>query len=134
MKRSKLYGMVLAASLSTGFTLAPVFTPPSAAQGPRTNQAAIGTLLGGLINVNLQNVAVNIGDITVADLVDVQLANVLNNNQIDILRNAIQNNPIASYNQNVLNGLLQGADILTDNQIVIGVLGGAFYVLTLPLP
>jgi len=129
MKRNKLYGMVLAASLSTGFTLAPVFTPPSAAQGPQTNQAAngIGTLLLGLINVDVTNVAVNIGNITVLDV-----NNVLNHNQIDVLRNAIINIPIASYNQNVLNGLLQNAKLITGNTIVVGVLGGVIYVLPLP--
>jgi len=117
MKRSKLYGMVLAASLSTGMTLAPVFTAPSVAQGPR--QATLGTLLAGLINVNVSNV-------NVSDVVDV--SNVLNNVQIDVLRNAIINIPIASNNQNVLNNLLRDADIITDNQIVVGVLGGTFFV------
>jgi len=130
MKRNKLYGMILAASLSTGFTLAPVFTPPSAAQGPRTTQTAIGTLLAGLINVDVTNVAVNIGDITVANLVNVN--NVLNDNQVDILRNAIINIPIASNNQNVLNGLLQNANLITENQIVVGVLGGTFFIFGAP--
>jgi hypothetical protein len=92
-------------------------------------QATVGTLLSGLITVNVQNVEVNVinGDVTLEDLVDVN--NVLNNNQVDILRNAIQNNPIASNNQNVLNNLLRDAGIITGNQIVVGVLGGTFLVL-----
>jgi len=125
MKRNKLFGLVLAASLTTGFTLAPVFTPPSAAQGPRTSQTAIGTLLAGLINVNVQNVDVNVYDV-------VDVSNVLNNVQIDVLRNAIINIPIASNNQNVLNDLLRDANIITGNTIVVGVLGGVIYVLPLP--
>jgi hypothetical protein len=94
----------------------------AAAAAPK--QATVGTLLSGLINVNVQNVDVDVinGDV----IVDV--SNVLNNNQIDILRNAIQNNPIASNNQNVLNNLLRDANIITDNQIVVGVLGGTFFV------
>jgi len=115
MTRNKLYGMVLAASLTTGFTLAPAFTPPSAAQ-VRTSQVSVGTLLAGLINVNVQNV-------NVSDVVDV--TNVLNNVQIDILRNAIINIPIASNNQILLTNLLN------NNTLVVGVLGGVLYVLPL---
>jgi hypothetical protein len=97
-------------------------------------QATVGTLLSGLINVNVQNVEVDVieGDVTITDVVDV--TNVLNNNQIDILRNAIQNNPIASNNSNFLNDLLRDANIITGNQIVVGVLGGTFLVLDTVAP
>jgi len=120
MKRNKLYGMVLAASLSTGFTLAPVFTPPSAAQGPSTRQVSVGTLLAGLINVNVTNVSLT-------DVVDV--TDVLNDLQIDILRNAIINIPIASHNQIVLSDVV--SDVLHQAVIVVGVLGGTVFYLPL---
>lgn len=111
--------LTLAFGLIASFMLV---TATSAA--PRTT---VGTLLSGLINVNVSDIEVNIGDITVADLVDVE--NVLNNNQIDILNNAINNNQIASNNQDFLNNLLRDADILTDNQVVVGVLSGGQFVI-----
>ena len=44
----------------------------SNAANAQSNQALnVGQLVAGLINVNIGAVAVNIGDITVADLVDV---------------------------------------------------------------
>jgi len=95
---------------------------PGKAQAQQVN---VGQLLSGLVNVNVSNV-----DVDVVDVVDV--SNVLNNNQVDILRNAIQHNPIASNNQDVLNNLLQNADIIDDVTVVVGVLGGVLYVLPLP--
>ncbi len=91
----------------------------AAAAAPK--QATVGTLLSGLINVNVQNVAVDIetGNITLVNVEDV-----LNDNKIDILNNALNNNNIASNNSNFLNNLLQNANILTENQIVVGVLSG----------
>jgi len=84
-------------------------------------QVNIGLPLSGLINVNVSNI-----DVNVIDVVDV--SNVLNNNQVDVLRNAVQNNPVASNNSNLLNDLLRDANLITDNQIVVGVLGGRFLV------
>ena len=90
----------------------------------RTN---VGQLVSGLINVNIGAVAVNIGDITLDDLVDV--GDILSDNQdIRILNNILNHNPIASNNADVLTNLLRGADILTDTQVVVGVLGGAFAI------
>lgn len=95
-------------------------------------RATVGSLLSGLINVNIGAVQVDVElDNVLNDFTLVNVENSLNNNQIDILRNAIQNNPILSYNQDVLNNLLQGADIITDNTVVVGVLGGVIYVLEL---
>jgi hypothetical protein len=96
------------------------FTPDKAEAQPIN----VGRLLSGLVNVNVSDI-----DVDVVDVVDV--SNVLNNNQVDILRNAIQNNPIASNNQDVLNNLLREADIIDDVTVVVGVLGGVVY--TLPL-
>jgi hypothetical protein len=107
------------------------FVTAAAAAPPTSRQAAVGTLLRGLINANVQNIAVNVGDITLTDVVDV--SNVLNNNQIRVLTDLINNSPIASNNSNFLNDLLRDANLITDNQIVVGVLGGTFFVLdTIP--
>jgi hypothetical protein len=89
----------------------------------RTN---VGQLVSGLITVNVGAVAVNIGDITVADLVDVE--NVLNDNEIRILNNVLNNNEVASRNRDFLNDLLRDAEILTENQVVVGVLSGQFVI------
>lgn len=109
----------MAALMLTAFSLG--------AQAQSDLTSNVGQLVSGLVNVNVGAVAVNIGDVTVADVVDVE--NVLNNNKIDILRNAIQNNPIASNNSNVLNNLLRNADLITENQIVVGVLSGGIFVI-----
>jgi len=100
---------------------ATAFTPDRAA----AQQANVGQLLSGLVNVNVSNINVEL-----VDVVDVN--NVLNSNQVDILRNAIQHNPIASNNQDVLNNLLREADIIDDVTVVVGVLSGALVVLPAP--
>jgi hypothetical protein len=87
--------------------------------------AGVGQLVQGLVNVNVGSI--NVSDITVQDLVDV--TDVLNNNQIDVLRNSINKNEIASRNQNLLNNLLREANLITDNQTVVGVLSGGRYVI-----
>lgn len=116
MKNARLF---LAALMVTAFSLA--------AQAQSDQRTNVGQLVSGLINVNVGAVAVNIGDITLEDLVDVD--DVLNNNQIDILRNAIQNNPILSNNSDFLNDLLRDANLITENQIVVGVLSGGILVI-----
>jgi hypothetical protein len=121
MKRLRSLALLTAMLASFAFVTAAGAAPPT------SRQASVGTLLRGLINVNVQNVAVNIGDITLTDVVDV--SNVLNNNQIEVLTDLINNSPIASNNSNFLNDLLRDAEIITDNQIVVGVLGGTFFVL-----
>lgn len=87
--------------------------------------AGVGQLVQGLVNVNVGSI--NVSDITVQDLVNV--ADVLNNNQIDVLRNSINKNEIASRNQNLLNNLLRDAKLITDNQTVVGVLSGRQFVI-----
>ena len=86
----------------------------------------VGQALRGLINVDVGAVAVNVGDITVEDLVNVE--DVLNDLQVDILNNAVNNNEVASRNQNFLNNLLREADLITDNQVVVGVLSGQYII------
>jgi hypothetical protein len=87
----------------------------------------VGQALRGLINVNVGAVAVNVGDITLEDLVNVE--DVLNDLHIDVLNNAINQNEIASRNQDFLNNLLREADLITDNQVVVGVLSGGQYII-----
>lgn len=86
----------------------------------------VGRLVAGLVTVNVSDIEVNIGDITVEDLIDVE--DVLNDNEIRILNNVLNNNEVASRNQNILNNLLRDADVLNENQIVVGILSGQFVV------
>jgi hypothetical protein len=110
------------------FLLVPAVVLGAAALTPdrvAAQQANAGQALSGLINVNVSNINVEL-----VDVVDVN--NVLNSNQVDILRNAIQHNPIASNNQNILNNLLRDADIIDDVTVVVGVLSGTLLVLPAP--
>lgn len=123
-------------SLIFAFAFFAVFTMGSSNVSAETSKTStvemtkrpvtVGALLSGLINANVSDIAVNIGDITVEDVVDVE--NVLNNNKIDILNNVLNNNVIASNNSNFLNNLLRNADIIEDNQVVVGVLSGGQFV------
>lgn len=97
------------------------------AQAQSDLESNVGQLVAGLVNVNVGAVTVNVSDITIEDVVDVE--DVLNDNKVDILRNAIQNNPIASNNSDVLNNLLRNADLIDENQIVVGVLSGGIFVI-----
>ncbi len=83
--------------------------------------ANVGQLVSGLINVNIGAIQVDIdtGDITLVNVEDV-----LNNNEIRILNNVLNRNEVLSRNQNFLNNLLRDAEILTDNQVVVGILSG----------
>ena len=60
----------------------------------------VGTLLAGLVNVNVSDVAVDVetGDITVVNVEDS-----LNENDIRVLNNVLNNNEVASRNRDVLN-------------------------------
>lgn len=84
-------------------------------------QDNVGQALSGLINVN-----VNVGDITINDVIDVE--DVLNDNEVRILNNVLNNSPIASNNSDILTNLLRDAEILNDNQVVVGILSGVILV------
>lgn len=99
----------------------------SSLQAQSTQPVGVGQLVSGLINVNVGAVAVNIGDITLNDLVDVE--DVLNNNEVRILNNVLNNSPIASNNSDILTNLLRDADILNNAQVVVGVLSGGIFVI-----
>jgi hypothetical protein len=105
---------------------AAIFACLSMTAQAQQQQIGVGQLLAGLVNVNVGAVAVNIGDITLEDLVDVE--DVLNDAKIDVLNNSINRNEIASRNQDFLNDLLREAELITDNQVVVGVLAGQFVI------
>lgn len=93
-------------------------------------RANVGQLVSGLINVNVGAVQVDVElDNVLTNFTLVNVENVLNNNQIDILNNVLNNNTILSNNSNFLNNLLRNADIITDNQVVVGVLSGGQIVI-----
>ena len=105
----------------------------NAAQAQSQQPVNVGQLVSGLINVNIGAVAVNIGDITLEDLVDV--GDVLSNNRdIRILNNILNNSPILSNNSEILTNLLRGANILTDTQVIVGVLSGGQFAVQDLLP
>lgn len=106
------------------FMLAMFSVTAEAQSQQRTN---VGQLVSGLINVNVGAVAVNVGDITLEDLVDVQ--DVLNDANIEILNNVLNNSPIASNNSEILTNLLRNADIIDETQVVVGVLSGGIFVI-----
>jgi hypothetical protein len=112
----KLLGGGLVGGVAVGAGL----TAATAQSNQRTN---VGQLVSGLINVNVGAVAVNVGDITFEDLVDVN--DVLNDNEVRILNNVLNRSPILSNNSEILTNLLREADILNDVQVVVGVLSGS---------
>lgn len=109
-------------ALLAASVIAVVAISASPAQAQSTQRTNVGQLVSGLINVNIGAVAVNIGDITLEDLVDVN--DVLNDNNVEILNNVLNRSPILSNNSEILTNLLRDAEILTDAQVVVGVLGG----------
>ncbi len=90
-------------------------------------RTGVGQLVSGLINVNVGAVAVNVGDITLEDLVDVN--DVLNDNNVEVLNNVLNRSPILSNNSEILTNLLRDADIIDDVQVVVGVLSGGLFVI-----
>jgi hypothetical protein len=99
-------------------------TPAMAQSNQRTN---LGQIVSGLINVNVGAVAVNVGDITLEDLVDV--SDVLNDNNVEALNNILNRSPILSNNSEILTNLLRDADIIDETQVVVGVLSGGIFVI-----
>ena len=120
----RLLGGGMVAGVAGGAALSAVLKDAAAQSNQDVN---VGQLVSGLINVNVGAVAINIGDITLEDLVDVN--DVLNDNEIRILNNILNNNEVASRNQDFLNNLLRGADILDEVQVVVGVLSGPIFVI-----
>ena len=98
------------------------------AQAQSDQPLNIGQMVRGLVNVNIGAVAANVGDITLDDLVDV--GDILSDNRdVAILSNILNNSPILSNNSEVLTNVLRDADILTDTQVVVGVLSTGLFVI-----
>lgn len=96
--------------------LAVSFTTNSA-QAQINNAPDIIAAAGNLVNVQIGEINVN-----AVDVVDV--TNVLNGNDVDILNDILNDLTI----DNVLNNLLRDADIIKNNQVVVGILNGVLLV------
>jgi len=91
------------------------------------------TVLQDLIDIGVINIEDVINDITLndVDLVDIETINVtdvLNNNQVRVLSNFLNRSPVLSNNRDFLNDLLREANIITDNQTVVGILNGVLVI------
>jgi ABC-type microcin C transport system permease subunit YejE len=86
-----------------------------------TTSPAVNNLLGSLSLVTVQTgniVTIGSVNVPITDVRVVDVKNVLNNADIKILNDALNNNAVLN---NSLNNLLQGANIIKDNQVVVGV-------------
>jgi hypothetical protein len=121
----KRIGAVLLGILMLGA----VATTPMTAQAQVTGPISTA-LMGGLVNVNVQDVANNLNNLIV---VDIRNVSVLDGAQIDVLRNAVitvlSNNSDFLNNWNVLNDTLRNANLLNRNQVVVGILSGTIPVI-----
>jgi hypothetical protein len=131
LKLRKMKKLLIASSLF----VAMAFTTNSAKA-----QTTIGDFLaaaGNLVNVQVQvtdinlNDVVDIGDITVGDISlvrvdDINISNVLNNNDVRVLSGFLIDIRI----DDVLTNVLQNANIITGNQVVIGVLSSGVVLVT----
>ena len=107
MTRTKLFCLAVALA-------ALLAARPGTAAAQSAQRTPVGQVVSGLVNVNIGAVALNVGDITLEDLVDVE----------DVLNRS----PILSDNSDILTNLLRDADLLNDLQVVVGVLSGGQFV------
>jgi hypothetical protein len=100
---------------------------PTVTSGPVTQNATgynLGqAMLSGLVNVNVQQVMANV---SVQNLV-VSVSDVLNNNDIQVLLQALNENPQASQNAARLTDQLQQKGALQPNERVVGLANGRIY-------
>lgn len=115
--------ILLAVVLCTTMTF--LGSTSASAQKKKTNTAQMltqnlqnTTTQNGLINVG--GISVPISNVTVQDIVTVQ--SVLNNAEIDILNNSLNNNEVLKNITVDLTNLLRNANILNQNQVIVGVL------------
>jgi hypothetical protein len=99
-----------------------IFLTTNSAKAQIENAPDVIAAAGNLVNLQVGDVNVNLVDV-------VDVTNVLNNNDVRALNNILNGLTI----DNVLNNLLRDAEIIKDNQIVVGavvnVLGGVEQVL-----
>ncbi|RDV11301.1 hypothetical protein DXT99_25035 [Pontibacter diazotrophicus] len=114
-------------NLKVAFAMVAVamFTFLSANDAKAQQNANVGQAVAGLINVNIGAVQVDVElDNVLNDFTLVNVEDVLNDAEINILNNVLNNSPILSNNSEILTNLLRDADIIEDNQVVVGVLSG----------
>ena len=80
-------------------------------------------MLSGLVNVNVQQIMANVN---VQNLV-VSVSDVLNQNDIQVLLQALNNNPRASQNASRLTDALRQRQVLAPNERVVGVANGKVF-------
>jgi len=99
---------------------------PAHAQVP--NLSSFGNLiLGNLLSVNVP-ITILQGVVVVVDVDDVNvLNNSLNNADVEILKNFL--NDVSVTIDDSFNDLLRGANIIKNNQVVVGILTGAVPVI-----
>jgi hypothetical protein len=116
--------------IAFSMTLAMLFSANSVKA--QTIEEGVNNLLAaqaGLINVGIvvQDVTIqdliDIGAITVTDVIDIN--NVLNNVDVNVLNGLLVNVEL----DNVLNNLLRQSEIISRNQIVVGILSGQLVVM-----
>jgi hypothetical protein len=116
--------------IAFSMTLAMLFSANSVKA--QTIEEGVNNLLAaqaGLINVGIavQDVTiqdlVDIGAITVTDVIDIN--NVLNNVDVNVLNGLLVNVEL----DNVLNNLLRQSEVISRNQIVVGILSGQLVVM-----
>jgi len=94
-----------------------------------TKSAQAQITSGDVLNAAAGLVNVQVGDVNINAVDVVDVTNVLNNNTVTALNNILNNLTI----DNVLNNLLRNADIIKNNQVVVGVvvnaLGGVEQIL-----
>jgi hypothetical protein len=113
--------------------------PPGFAQGATNSSTTNGTLdqvgvsgdalLSGLVNVNVQQLLASVqvqATLNVQDVI-VNLSDILNDNQIQLLVQALNTNPQAALNANDLTSALQGSGLIDPSQWVVGVTGSQIY-------
>jgi hypothetical protein len=86
-------------------------------------------LLSGLVNVNVQQLLASVqvmANLNVQDVI-VNLSDILNDNQIQLLVQALNTNPQAALNANDLTSALQGSGVLDPSEWVVGVTGSQIY-------
>jgi len=105
----------------------PGTSQPSITSGPVTQNATAYNLgqamLSGLVNVNVQQVMANV---SVQNLV-VSVSDVLNKNDIQVLLQALNDNPQASQNAARLTDQLQQRGALQPTERVVGLANGRIY-------
>jgi hypothetical protein len=123
------------ASTSPGTTTLPAGFAQGASNTTTTNGAldqfglSGDALLSGLVNVNVQQLLASVqvqANLNVQDVI-VNLSDILNDNQIQALVQALNTNPQAALNANDLSSALQSSGMLDPSQWVVGVTGSQIY-------